>query len=165
MVHVIDIYQLFVLVFFFFFFFKQKTAYEIVSRDWSSDVCSSDLVENLNCSNNNGKLYQTNASESINAKLQRFNKFESLTLLAFLKSIKEFFGYISLVHQLMAILVSVRHISLAIFSEKFLFNGRHCHVKIKPSYSKNSKLWKCLKTLLQLTVKKSALMFNRPAAL
>ena len=26
-----------------FFFFKQKTAYEIVSRDWSSDVCSSDL--------------------------------------------------------------------------------------------------------------------------
>ena len=28
-----------------FFFFKQKTAYEIVSRDWSSDVCSSDLDE------------------------------------------------------------------------------------------------------------------------
>ena len=25
------------------FFFKQKTEYEIVSRDWSSDVCSSDL--------------------------------------------------------------------------------------------------------------------------
>ena len=24
--------------------FKQKTAYEIVSRDWSSDVCSSDLL-------------------------------------------------------------------------------------------------------------------------
>ena len=24
----------------FFFFFKQKTAYDIVSRDWSSDVCS-----------------------------------------------------------------------------------------------------------------------------
>ena len=30
---------------FYFFFFKQKTAYEIVSRDWSSDVCSSDLEE------------------------------------------------------------------------------------------------------------------------
>src|SRR5213082_1639168 len=29
---------------FFFFFFKQKTAYEIVSGDWSSDVCSSDLT-------------------------------------------------------------------------------------------------------------------------
>src|SRR6187402_3017367 len=27
----------------FFFFFKQKTAYEMVSCDWSSDVCSSDL--------------------------------------------------------------------------------------------------------------------------
>src|ERR687888_2581268 len=26
------------------FFFKQKTAYDIVSRDWSSDVCSSDLT-------------------------------------------------------------------------------------------------------------------------
>ena len=26
-----------------FFFFKQKTAYEIPSSDWSSDVCSSDL--------------------------------------------------------------------------------------------------------------------------
>eukprot|EP01046_Picozoa_sp_COSAG06_P087210 COSAG06_NODE_33728_length_485_cov_0.829016_1_plen_42_part_10 len=25
-----------------FFFFKQKTAYEMESRDWSSDVCSSD---------------------------------------------------------------------------------------------------------------------------
>ena len=24
-------------------FFKQKTAYEIPKRDWSSDVCSSDL--------------------------------------------------------------------------------------------------------------------------
>src|ERR1043166_6417537 len=27
-----------------FFFFKQKTAYEIPKRDWSSDVCSSDLA-------------------------------------------------------------------------------------------------------------------------
>ena len=27
-----------------FFFFKQKTAYEIVDCDWSSDVCSSDLT-------------------------------------------------------------------------------------------------------------------------
>ena len=26
------------------FFFKQKTAYEILTCDWSSDVCSSDLV-------------------------------------------------------------------------------------------------------------------------
>ena len=28
-------------------FFKQKTAYEIVARDWSSDVCSSDLMDRL----------------------------------------------------------------------------------------------------------------------
>src|SRR5213594_4800065 len=33
----------YVIFFFFFFFFKQKTAYEISVRDWSSDVCSSDL--------------------------------------------------------------------------------------------------------------------------
>ena len=35
------------------FFFKQKTAYEIVSRDWSSDVCSSDpgLGECVDCKN------------------------------------------------------------------------------------------------------------------
>src|SRR6187399_1754830 len=31
----------------FFFFFKQKTAYEITASDWSSDVCSSDLVARL----------------------------------------------------------------------------------------------------------------------
>src|SRR3546814_2780553 len=28
-----------------FFFFRQKTAYEMRMSDWSSDVCSSDLVE------------------------------------------------------------------------------------------------------------------------
>src|SRR6056297_2783905 len=28
-----------------FFFFKQKTAYEILRSDWSSDVCSSDLPD------------------------------------------------------------------------------------------------------------------------
>src|SRR3546814_4229924 len=33
--------------FFCFFFFKQKTAYEMRISDWSSDVCSSDLVEEL----------------------------------------------------------------------------------------------------------------------
>ena len=30
-----------------FFFFKQKTAYEIGTGDWSSDVCSSDLIEHI----------------------------------------------------------------------------------------------------------------------
>src|SRR3546814_5602619 len=31
-------------MFFIFFFFKQKTAYEMRISDWSSDVCSSDLL-------------------------------------------------------------------------------------------------------------------------
>src|SRR3546814_4680829 len=30
-----------------FFFFKQKTAYEMRISDWSSDVCSSDLPDQL----------------------------------------------------------------------------------------------------------------------
>src|SRR3546814_4131343 len=29
------------------FFFKQKTAYEMRISDWSSDVCSSDLVQTI----------------------------------------------------------------------------------------------------------------------
>src|SRR3546814_8408254 len=33
-----------VTLFLFFFFFKQKTAYEMRISDWSSDVCSSDLL-------------------------------------------------------------------------------------------------------------------------
>src|SRR3546814_6400928 len=31
------------------FFFKQKTAYEMRISDWSSDVCSSDLLHILEC--------------------------------------------------------------------------------------------------------------------
>src|SRR3546814_18582635 len=31
----------------FFFFFKQKTAYEMRISDWSSDVCSSDLTDEV----------------------------------------------------------------------------------------------------------------------
>src|SRR3546814_2541326 len=31
------------------FFFKQKTAYEMRIRDWSSDVCSSDLYGGRGC--------------------------------------------------------------------------------------------------------------------
>src|SRR3546814_6909937 len=33
------------IVLLFVFFFKQKTAYEMRISDWSSDVCSSDLLE------------------------------------------------------------------------------------------------------------------------
>src|SRR3546814_5759921 len=35
---------MFLYVFLFFVFFKQKTAYEMRISDWSSDVCSSDLL-------------------------------------------------------------------------------------------------------------------------
>src|SRR5216110_2616496 len=47
------------MIFFFciFFFFKQKTAYEISSRDWSSDVCSSDLIS-LQIANRDWKNWQ-----------------------------------------------------------------------------------------------------------
>src|SRR3546814_5416746 len=31
----------------YFFFFKQKTAYEMRISDWSSDVCSSDLIASV----------------------------------------------------------------------------------------------------------------------
>src|SRR3546814_3852848 len=48
-----DTYHLFVVVFalFFVFFFKQKTAYEMRISDWSSDVCSSDLLACNFCQN------------------------------------------------------------------------------------------------------------------
>src|SRR3546814_9169413 len=36
---------MFICLFRYFFFFKQKTAYEMRISDWSSDVCSSDLVQ------------------------------------------------------------------------------------------------------------------------
>ena len=41
----------------FFFFFKQKTAYEMCGRDWSSDVCSSDLIGNSLKYSRNGPYY------------------------------------------------------------------------------------------------------------
>src|SRR3546814_8033489 len=43
-------------VFFVFFFFKQKTAYEMRISDWSSDVCSSDLLSDNNCSKDDAAL-------------------------------------------------------------------------------------------------------------
>src|SRR3546814_11427282 len=42
-----------------FFFFKQKTAYELLISDWSSDVCSSDLVS-LYRADLKGELLQYN---------------------------------------------------------------------------------------------------------
>src|SRR3546814_17405608 len=41
---VYSVFFVFCFCFFVFFFFKQKTAYEMRISDWSSDVCSSDLI-------------------------------------------------------------------------------------------------------------------------
>src|SRR3546814_428672 len=41
---VLILYVIIFLLSYLFFFFKQKTAYEMRISDWSSDVCSSDLV-------------------------------------------------------------------------------------------------------------------------
>src|SRR3546814_9165517 len=37
--------SIYIMFFVIFFFFKQKTEYEMRISDWSSDVCSSDLVD------------------------------------------------------------------------------------------------------------------------
>ena len=52
-----------------FFFFKQKTAYEIVDCDWSSDVCSSDLK-------NADYARPDNPDETYNWILQHKNTFD-----------------------------------------------------------------------------------------
>src|SRR3546814_9580442 len=41
---------------FYFFFFKQKTAYEMRISDWSSDVCSSDLIVTTHSPNLTSKI-------------------------------------------------------------------------------------------------------------
>src|SRR3546814_1874160 len=48
-----------------FFFFKQKTAYEMRISDWSSDVCSSDLVLSLGCQNAQISLLKEEISRRI----------------------------------------------------------------------------------------------------
>src|SRR3546814_2120696 len=52
----------------FVFFFKQKTAYEMRISDWSSDVCSSDLIDiihqNITRSQDTQQKYQNTYSSS-----------------------------------------------------------------------------------------------------
>src|SRR3546814_4299743 len=43
----------------FFFYFKQKTAYELRISDWSSDVCSSDLLDQLRLSSSMIEAFTT----------------------------------------------------------------------------------------------------------
>src|SRR3546814_1314153 len=58
-VYIVLMFVSFVFFFFIFFFFKQKTAYEMRISDWSSDVCSSDL---LPVPNDSGSLLRRFAS-------------------------------------------------------------------------------------------------------
>src|ERR1044071_8851823 len=46
-----------------FFFFKQKTAYEISTRDWSSDVCSSDLDAGAGACGTNDRIVAAASGE------------------------------------------------------------------------------------------------------
>ena len=57
-----------------FFFFKQKTAYEIYQCDWSSDVCSSDLIRDyLDCYNRNPTPFVwSKSADDIFASIERF---------------------------------------------------------------------------------------------
>src|SRR3546814_7335345 len=48
-----------------FFFFKQKTAYEMRISDWSSDVCSSDLLRAYTTQERSGDSYNATALASI----------------------------------------------------------------------------------------------------
>src|SRR3546814_12707016 len=58
----------------YFFFFKQKTAYEMRISDWSSDVCSSDLMgamENKGLNIFNDKFILADAATATDADFQR----------------------------------------------------------------------------------------------
>src|SRR3546814_16263486 len=48
----------------FFFFFKQKTAYEMRISDWSSDVCSSDLLRTFSIDLTAGRLQDLAVTEA-----------------------------------------------------------------------------------------------------
>src|SRR3546814_4686639 len=79
---------MFLLCLFLFFFFKQKTAYEMRISDWSSDVCSSDLVKalverridvgfNRFFSDYSGLFWQTIASQRMLAAIPSENRLAS----------------------------------------------------------------------------------------
>src|SRR3546814_10530873 len=56
---------------FIFFFFKQKTAYEMRISDWSSDVCSSDLMTGTTAVRNlvrEGKIHQIPGTMQVSQK-------------------------------------------------------------------------------------------------
>src|SRR3546814_8640962 len=54
------------------FFFKQKTAYEMRISDWSSDVCSSDLVEAKDAKKDALDTYDKTILGAYEADINRF---------------------------------------------------------------------------------------------
>src|SRR3546814_6902871 len=54
-----------------FFFFKQKTAYEMRISDWSSDVCSSDLLHRLRDCRDMGGRRSAATAENVDQPLFR----------------------------------------------------------------------------------------------
>src|SRR3546814_9338107 len=57
-------------LFLFLFFFKQKTAYEMRISDWSSDVCSSDLLHSEDYIHALGAMTGKQAMQMVRAGLQ-----------------------------------------------------------------------------------------------
>ena len=64
-----------------FFFFKQKTAYDVVSRDWSSDVCSSDLEEQKRQLEKISGLTADQAKELLIRAMENEARYESAKIL------------------------------------------------------------------------------------
>src|SRR3546814_7173997 len=57
-----------------FFFFKQKTAYEMRISDWSSDVCSSDLLSALGVEARSDEERRRYAEMQVKAEARRVEK-------------------------------------------------------------------------------------------
>src|SRR3546814_7406027 len=81
-VRVMYIFVTFFFLFLFIFFFKQKTAYEMRISDWSSDVCSSDLLYHLYFRRNwdrcTGKM-NSRSGEAAARHLRKTNSMHKLT--------------------------------------------------------------------------------------
>ena len=76
----------------FFFFVKQKTAYDVESRDWSSVVCSSDLTTLGN------SVYLSYCSPLVNLSKSRHSSLISLINKIFLSTELLFTGFYCFAH-------------------------------------------------------------------
>src|SRR3546814_3289128 len=64
-----------------FFFFKQKTAYEMRISDWSSDVCSSDLLDEGSLGVDAGTDAALDLSAALMLALERLSPLERAAFL------------------------------------------------------------------------------------